>query len=282
VQIKDRVKVVWADLSSPVNDITAAKMGNPDIVCHMAAQTHVDFSIVDPVGTIYGNVMSTVHLLEWARKQPNLQKFLYFSTDEVWGSCPDDRPAYTELDRLNPTNPYSCSKAASESICNAYWYTYKIPIVITNCMNVYGRYQGRAKFPALVVKNVLAGETVYIHASDSEGTKVGSRHYIHTTDISRGVMLALEKLPIGEKLNIIGKDEINNLDFAHMIAKIIGKPLKWEYLDFTTSPKGSSADIRYHISDEKLLSYGFQHEVKLEDGLKDMVDFYLNNQEWLA
>ena len=195
-------------------------------------------------------------MLEWCRNLKHLKKFIHFSTDEVYGTAPKGID-YKEGDRLNPGNPYSASKAAQESICRAYANTYKLPIMITNTMNVIGERQDKEKFVPLVIDKVLSGETVTIH-SDKERKESGTRFYIH----ARNVADAMHFLLINEtetldnvdaskgQYNIVGEREISNLELATLIAGVIGKPLKYEMVDFHSSRPGH--DLRYALSGVKM------------------------------
>ena len=140
-----RVKIFPIDLSVSLTPGIIKEIGDIDIIIHLAAETHVDNSISDPVPFIHNNIMSTVHLLEYARKLPNLKIFFYFSTDEVFGPAPGTI-SFKENEPHNPTNPYSGSKSAAEHLCMAYKTTYKIPLMIVNVMNAMGERQHVEKF----------------------------------------------------------------------------------------------------------------------------------------
>lgn len=281
----DRVKIFTTDLCLPISEGIAKEIGDIDYIFHVAADSHVDNSISDPVPFIQNNVNSTINLLEYARKLPNLKKFIYFSTDEVFGSAPDG-VNYKEGDRFNCGNPYSASKAAAECICQSYSNTYKIPIIITNTMNVIGERQHPEKFVPKIIRSVLNGDTLTIH-SNKEKTKAGSRFYIHARNIADALLFILNNTnetlnnydaSIG-KFNIVGELEMDNLQLAQNIASILNKELKYEMVDFHSSRPGH--DLRYALDGNKLKSLGWSHPVKFKESLENTVQWTLNNEKWL-
>ena len=223
--------ITW-DLTVPFSEGLIEEFGDINIIIHMAAETHVDRSILNPVETIHNNVMSTTCLLEYARKLKNLAMFQYFSTDEIFGPAPDG-VNYRECDRQYPTNPYSASKAASENICLAYANTYNLPIIITNLMNAFGITQHCEKFIPLVMKKILEKETIVIHTKN-DGLTAGSRFYIDTENICRAVIFILENGRPGEVYNIKGLCEVDNLTLAQKIASIMKCELKYLLTDVHT------------------------------------------------
>lgn len=275
-----RVKCITWDLAYPFSEGILIEIGHIDIIIHMAAETHVDNSIRDPVGCIKNNVDSTLHILEYARsliKLGKLQKFLYFSTDEVFGPAPNDI-SYTENDRHNPTNPYSSSKSASEVICLAYQNTYKLPLIITNLMNVYGERQHVEKFIPLVISKVLNNETVDIHTGPDSKTP-GSRFYIHARNVADAIIYILKNSESGQKYNITGECEQNNLEIAQKIASIIGKPLKYNLINYHENRPGH--DIRYSLDGSKLYEMGWSPPVSFEKSLEKTIKWTLVHRKWL-
>jgi dTDP-glucose 4,6-dehydratase len=272
-----RLKVFTFDLSGEFSPGLIEEIGEVDYIVHMAADTHVDNSITDPVHVIRNNVMSTVHMLEWARGLKNLKKFFYFSTDEVYGSAPGDK-AFKELDVHNPTNPYSASKSAAEQICTSYENTYKLPIIVMNVMNAFGERQHVEKFIPKVIKYVLEDRKIDIHA-DQKCENPGSRFYIHARNIASAVMFLIENGVIGEKYNVIGEKEVNNLEMAQFIAEVVGKPLKYELVNFHEDRPGH--DLRYCLDGSKLIEFGWELPMTFEDSLRHTIQWTLRNREWL-
>jgi dTDP-glucose 4,6-dehydratase len=261
----------------PFSEGLVDELGDVNVIIHMAAETHVDRSIADPVGCIRNNVMSTVFLLEYARKLSNLKMFQYFSTDEVFGPAPHGVD-FKEWDPHRPTNPYSASKAAAEDICLSYQNTYKLPVLITNLMNVFGERQHCEKFTPLVMKKVLAGETIDIH-TEPDGETPGSRFYIHARNVASAVLFILEKGVPGEKYNIQGSREVDNLEMAQLIAKAVGKELKYNLINHHASRPGH--DTRYSLDGNKLFQMGWVLPVDFEHSLEKTVKWTLLHPEWL-
>jgi len=272
-----RVHLFTTDLCNPITPGLGLELSGVDYIIHTAADTHVDNSISDPVPFVYNNVMSTLHLLEFARKCKKLKKFFYFSTDEVFGAAPDG-VAYKEWDRHKPTNPYSASKAAAEDICLSYENTYKVPIIIINCMNLFGERQHVEKFIPKVIKKVLNNEEVEIHA-DPECKNSGTRYYIHCRNVCSAVDFLMEKGTIGDKYNITGEKEISNLEMAQMIAKVLGKDLKYKLINFHADRPGH--DLKYRLDGNKLWDLGWKLPLNFYESLKKTILWTLENKEWL-
>jgi dTDP-glucose 4,6-dehydratase len=285
-QHKNRIKVVFHDLKAELNPLTCNFVGKCDTIIHLAAASHVDRSITHPMEFIQDNIIGTANLLEYARKLDHLEKFLYFSTDEVFGAAPKGVD-YKERDRYNSTNPYSASKAAAEELCVAYENTYKMPMKITHTMNVFGERQTPEKFIPLCIRKIRNGETVTIH-SNPQKTEAGSRFYIHAKDVAQAVHLILDKNLTTDadfggakcsKFNIVGKEEIDNLSLARMIADAQGKELKFNMVDFHSTRPGH--DLRYSLSGDLMRSFGWEPRISISDRIKEVTRWYLDNPEWL-
>ena len=258
------------------------------MILHLAAASHVDRSILYPMEFVQDNVVGTVNLLNYAREIKDLQKFVYFSTDEIFGNAPE-RVSYKEYDRYNSTNPYSASKAAAEEFCVAYENTYKLPIYITHTMNVFGERQHPEKFIPMVIQRVRDDQKVYVH-SNKEKTKAGSRHYIHAEDVADGLMFILKlenykhKGDFGNancpKFNLVGPEEIDNLTLAQLIAKIQKKNLIYELIDNHSSRPGH--DLRYSLDPGLLKSLGWEPKIKLSLRIEQVVNWSLKNKHWLS
>lgn len=273
-----RVKVFTNDLINPLPDGIIKEIGSDiDYIVHMAAETHVDNSIKMPKFFIDNNITSTLNMLEYARTLPNLKKFFYFSTDEVFGPALGDT-LFKEWDRHKPTNPYSASKSAAEQICIAYENTFKTPLVIVNVMNAFGERQHVEKFIPLCIKKILKNEIIYIHSYPDKETS-GTRFYIHGRNIAAAVLFLINNGTIGEKYNISGEREVSNLEMAQLIAKYMNKELEYELVDFHSDRPGH--DLRYGLDGTKLFEMGFKLPVNFEESLKKMVNWTLENQKWL-
>lgn len=275
---RSRVRVVWHDLKAEINDFTTKEIGDIDYILHLAAGSHVDRSIENPMEFVLDNVVGTANLLEYARnKVPSLEKLLYFSTDEVFGPAPEG-VFYEENDRYNSGNPYSATKAGGEELCVAYENTYKMPIIITHTMNVFGIRQHSEKYIPKIIRSVLNGEKLTIHA-DETCTKPGSRHYINTEDVADSILFLLEKGNSGEKYNIVGKQEVDNLELALMISKILDKNLNYELVDYHSSRPGH--DLRYAMSGEKMKKMGWEPKKSLKDRINEVIEWSLENERWI-
>ncbi len=273
-----RVKFFTWDLSVPMSPGLKQIIGTVNIILHLAAESHVDNSIINAPECIRNNIMSTTWLLEYAKELPSLSCFLLFSTDETYGNLEPDGILFTEESRHNPRNPYSASKSACEKIATSYMNTYGIPILTVNCMNVYGYTQHVEKFIPLVIKKVLANETIGIH-SYSDGKTPGSRFYVHTDTVAKAVLFVLQHGIMGECYNIAGQIELDNLSLAEMIANIINKPLKYEMIVHDSTRKGH--DLRYGLDGTKLEQLGFRVSDDFESNLKSVIEWTLENPKWL-
>lgn len=285
-ETRKRVKVVFHDLKAEINPLVKNMIGPIDIILHLAAGSHVDRSIDYPMEFIMDNVVGTGNVLEFARKQDSLERFVYFSTDEVFGPAPEG-VNYKEYDRYNSTNPYSASKAGGEELCVAYENTYKLPVFVTHTMNLYGERQHPEKYIPMCIRKARDGDLVTVH-SDSTRTIPGSRHYIHAADVADGLLFLLTNkinYPIDfggakcPKFNLVGKEEINNLDLANMIASAQDKELNYEMVDFHSSRPGH--DLRYSLSGELMKSLGWEPKISLTERIHQVVPWFLNNPEWL-
>lgn len=275
-EVKTRCRWVWHDLKAPLSGQLIAQIGDVDTVLHLAAGTHVDRSITNPLEFVHDNVLGTAHLLEYAREvQPD--RFLYFSTDEVFGPAPAGT-AYKEWDRYNSGNPYSATKAGAEELCLAYANTYGLKIGVTHCMNVFGERQAPEKFIPGTIAKVRDGELVTIHA-DKTKTKAGSRFYIHARNVADAVLFVLPRLEKGEKYNIVGEREVDNLQLAQFIADIQGRPLRYEMVDFHSSRPGH--DLRYALDGSKLAALGWKPPVSFEASMERVVNWTLAHPKWL-
>jgi len=282
-----RIKVVHHDLKAELNPQIRSLIGKVDYIAHLAAGSHVDRSIDYPMEFILDNVIGTANILEFARTQDNLERFIYFSTDEIFGPAPGG-VKYKENDRYNSTNPYSASKAGGEELVVAYENTYKLPAIITHTMNVFGERQHPEKYIPMCIKRARDGEVITIH-SNAEKTKAGSRHYIHAKDVADALMFllpydisSLEKDYGGakcQKFNIVGATELDNLALARMIADIQGKTLKYEMVDFHSQRPGH--DLRYALDGTKMKTMGWEPQ-PVKQRLEEVVNWTLNNERWLT
>lgn len=242
-----------------------------DLVANLAAESHVDRSILDPVPFIETNLKGTQVLLEVAR-QHGIRKFLQVSTDEVYGSLGPDDPPFTEESPIRPNSPYSASKAAADLMCRAYFVTYGLPVVITRCSNNYGPYQHPEKFIPTIILNALADKPIPVYG---DGQNV--RDWIHVEDHCRALDLVLQKGQAGEVYNVGAKNEHNNLDIVKTILRLMNKPES--LITFVKDRPGH--DRRYAIEPSKIeAALSWQPRVDFTSGLKDLITWYIEHRPW--
>ena len=276
--VNGRVKLFTVDLQYELPVGIVKEIGlDFNYIVHMAAETHVDNSISEPIPFIKNNVMSTVNMLEFARKCSCLEIFFYFSTDEVYGPALNDK-LFKEDERHNPTNPYSASKSSAEQICISYHNTYSVPVMRINVMNAFGERQHVEKFIPKAINQILHGETVLIHSYPDKKVS-GTRFYIHARNIAEGVLFLIKKGSIGESYNLTGEREVSNLEIAQIIAKTLNTELKYELVDFHSSRPGH--DLRYGLDGSKMASMGWKDPVDFETSLRRTILWTVENKKWL-
>jgi dTDP-glucose 4,6-dehydratase len=260
----DRVEVVTHDLVGPIPDI-----GDYDYILHLAAESHVDRSIAEPVAFIENNVSSTLQVLEYARRCPSLRTVLLFSSDEVYGAAD-----HAEWDVLLPSNPYAASKAAAEMIGLAYWRTYGLPLVITNSNNIVGPGQDSEKFLPKLIRLIAAGEEVQIHVTP-EGP--GRRHYNPVLNVADALLFILARTPTRyepgldrpDRYNLAGGEEVDNLRLAEAVAAMLGSQLRYRLVDAEGVRPGY--DTFYPKTDGRLTELGWTPVVTLTEGLRQWI-----------
>lgn len=274
---KKRCRVVFHDLRAELNSQLRGQIGKVDAIIHMAASTHVDRSIENPLEFVHSNVLGTAHLLDFARGA-DIEQMIYFGTDEVFGPAPKG-VLYKEWDRYKSGNPYSATKAGGEELCLAYHNTYGVPVRIMHTMNVFGQRQHPEKYVPMVIAKIRDGELVTVHA-DATLTQPGSRFYIHARNVADAVMFVMKNGENGEKYNVVGEREMDNLELAKMISQIQGKELVYKLVDFHSSRKGH--DPRYALDGSKMEALGWKPKVSFEKSLEHVVKWTLDNPHWLV
>jgi len=276
----NRIQLYTYDFTKPLEGYLSKQLQDVNYIVHMGAETHVDRSIEDPKPFVLTNVLGTMNMLQFARTCKNLEKFIYFSTDEVFGPAVKEFYPYgfLEWDRYNSSNPYAATKAAGEELCLAWQNTYKVPVIITHTMNVFGERQHPEKFIPLIVKKILNNELVHIHA-DKECKVPGSRFWIHARNVAAAIMFILDKGRIRDKYNIVGEKELNNLELADSIADLMCRDLRYELVDFHSSRPGH--DLRYALCGTKLKEMGFNMPKDFMESLDKTISWMLENKRWL-
>ena len=245
-----------------------------DIVINFAAESHVDNSIKNPEIFLKTNILGTSVLLDACRKY-GIKRYHQVSTDEVYGDLPLDRPdlKFTEDTPIHTSSPYSSSKASADLLVMAYHRTYGLPVTISRCSNNYGPYQFPEQLIPLVISKALNNEKIPVY-----GTGKNVRDWIHVIDHNIGVDLIVRKGRDGEIYNLGGHSERSNLDVVKTILKQMGKDES--LIEFVSDRKGH--DLRYAIDSTKSeKELGWKLTRNFEEGLKDTVDWYLNNQDWI-
>lgn len=291
-QAGNRVHLFTADVSLPIGSWLEREIGSLDYIIHLAAETHVDNSIADPRTFVMSNVVGTMEVLEFARRmQSRLKKFVYFSTDEVFGPAPQGIE-FEEWARYNSTNPYSATKAAGEELALAWSNSYGLPLMVTHCMNCFGERQHQEKFIPMVVRKILGNESITIHA-DVTRTKPGSRSYIHCRNVADALTFLLAKwevpmgMPMRDKFNIRGEQEVDNLELVRKIHRIMEKAmgvkfgLRYELVNFHGVRPGH--DLRYALSGKKMEELGWKPPSNFDLSLERTINWMVaqRNLHWL-
>lgn len=260
---------------------------NIDIIAHFAAESHVDRSILRPDAFIQTNVIGTFTLLEsfrhyWQeKKQPQNYRFLHVSTDEVYGSLAVDASAFTETTPYAPNSPYSASKAGSDHLARAYYHTYNLPTIITNCSNNYGPYHFPEKLIPLMCINILLGKPLPVYG---DGKNI--RDWLYVEDHCCALDIVINQGKPGETYNIGGNNEVKNIDLVTLLCDLMDElapnlPLKPAKQLITFVKDRPGHDRRYAIDATKIKTeLGWMPEVTVKEGLTRTIKWYLNNQNW--
>ncbi len=282
----DRYKHIKADIRdySAMAEIIAAEQ--PDMIMHLAAESHVDRSITGAQVFLETNIMGTYSLLEAARgywmqlsieKQPGF-RFLHVSTDEVYGSLGADG-LFTEETPYDPSSPYSSSKAASDHLAIAWHRTYGLPVIISNCSNNYGPFQFPEKLIPLMVLNAMSGQELPVY-----GDGLNVRDWLFVDDHAKALLLIAQKGELGQKYNVGGHNERSNLEVVHTICDILDEidpqdERRRSLIHFVTDRPGH--DHRYAIDSSKLQSeLGWKAEENFETGIRKTIQWYIDNPSW--
>lgn len=275
-----RYHFIQGDVRS-LQDVTAALAGrgmlpSPDCVVHLAAESHVDRSIMGPAVFVDTNVRGTLTLLEACRatlaEQPRPFRFVHISTDEVYGSLGETEPAFTEHTPLAPNSPYSASKAGSDLLVRAYIETFGFPAIITRCSNNYGPYQFPEKLIPLMITRALGDQPLPVY-----GDGMNVRDWLFVVDHASAIWGVLTAGRVGEVYNIGGSAELANIDVVRMVLHELGKPES--LIQYVTDRPGH--DRRYAMNTDKLCrELGWHAEHTLERGLVTTIRWYLDNRRW--
>ena len=256
----------------------------PDAVIHLAAESHVDRSIKDPMAFIYTNVVGTVNLLNAARElwQDNRDDHLFYhvSTDEVYGSL-DHGGYFTETTSYDPKSPYSASKASSDHFVRAYHNTYRLPVVVSNCSNNYGPNHFPEKLIPLCIHNIKNNKPLPVYG---KGENV--RDWLYVEDHARAIDVIFHRGTVGDTYNIGGFNEWKNIDIVRLLCQTMDRKLgrdpgtSEQLITFVKDRAGH--DLRYAIDASKLTNeLGWKPSLQFEEGIEKTIDWYLANEDWL-
>ena len=257
---------IKGDICDP--DTVNKAMEGTDAVVHFAAESHVDRSIKDGSVFVTTNVLGTNTLLNCAL-QSGVNKFIHVSTDEVYGSIDDG--SFTEEDPLEPSSPYSASKAGSDLLAMSYYITYGLPVTITRCTNNFGPYQYPEKLIPLFITNLMEGKKVPVY-----GTGLNVRDWIFVDDHCLGIDFVFNHGCSGDIYNIGGGSELTNLEITHRILEMLGQDES--SIQFVEDRKGH--DLRYSLDCTKLRGMGWKPEYDFDIALESTVSWYMENRWW--
>ncbi|OAV44293.1 dTDP-glucose 4,6-dehydratase [Lewinella sp. 4G2] len=257
---------------------------NPDIIIHLAAESHVDRSIEDPLVFVKTNLMGTATLLQAAKEVWNGQYdgklFYHVSTDEVYGSL-GETGFFVETTPYDPRSPYSASKAGSDHLVRAWGHTYGMPIVLSNCSNNYGPYQFPEKLLPLFINNIKHLKPLPVY-----GKGINVRDWLYVEDHARAIDVILHEGKHGETYNIGGHNEYRNIDLIHLLCEVMDAKLGRDpgtsagLITYVTDRAGH--DMRYAIDATKLQNeLGWTPSLEFREGLEKTIDWYLGNEEWM-
>ena len=259
----------------------------PDVILHLAAESHVDNSISSPKEFIESNIIGTYNLLQaanelWTDEDRLNKKFIHVSTDEVYGSLEQNEAPFTESTKYSPNSPYSASKASSDMLARAWYKTFGTPVIITNCSNNYGPWQFPEKLIPVVIKKALNHEKIPIY-----GDGLNIRDWLFVEDHAAALINIYQNGEAGKKYNIGGNNEISNLDLVEKICAILDEvspsmniPKYSQLISFVRDRPGH--DLRYAIDATKIAKeLNFIPSIEIDAGLMKTVQWYVKNKDWL-
>lgn len=275
----DRVKIIKHDLTVPLDQPLINKIGNIDIIINMASDSAVERSGSDPRNCLMNNYQLMINILEYTRKiKPNI--FFQVSTDEVYGQA-GILQKHKEWDSIIPSNPYSASKVAQEAIAISYWRCFDVPIVITNTVNNFGETQDPEKFLPKILQHAYKNKTMPVYNN-------GSRFYLYAANHA-DVFVFLSQIPpilydggknqLPDRYNVTGGKELTNQELVQEIELLINKKIDYELVNGETFRQGY--DKRYCLDGSKLNIMGWKPPIDFEHGLKQTIEWSLNNKQWI-
>lgn len=280
--VDGKIEFVLHDIRAFPSPYVEHRIGKVDYVFHLAAETHVDRSTQDPEVFVQSNVIGTFNLLEYCRRfQPELKMFFLVSTDEVYGAAPNGVD-HSEDFPHRPSNVYSATKAAAEDIAYAYDHSMGVPVIVTNTMNNIGEMQDAEKYLPKILGKILRGEQIEVHGRHGD---IGSRKYLHARDHAAALNFLVSYGQRGERYNIVGIEEIDNLELLDRVRWRLAKlgsnhhDVRWRLVDFHAARPGH--DRRYSLDGRKLATMGWRPLIPIDQALEDFIKFSLAHPEWL-
>lgn len=280
-----RITIITHDLTAPFSELTKKRIGHIDYIINMASLSDVEASNQDPEPFVINNIQLVLNMLQYAREiKP--EAFIQISTDEVYGPTEGKNDGYKEWATKTPSNPYAASKSCQEELAIAWWRAFGVPLIITNTMNNFGEMQSSSKYPVIVQKAIAKGEEITIHG-DENG--IGSRSYIHSQNFANALIFILKntkpylhqpsKVDRPDRYHIAGDQQVDNLELAQMIARLMGKELKYKIVDFHKTRPGH--DKHYGLNADKIKELGWKSPVSFEDSLKETIRWQTEHHEWI-
>ena len=250
-----------------------------DIIINFASESHVDRSIENPLNFFHNNINLMINLLETSRMN-KIKHFIHISTDEVYGSLPRNSINIEGQFPHSPSNPYSASKAAQESLAAAYSKTFKVPITIMNSTNLIGEAQNQEKFLPKIISSIIKKKKIFVDTNDLG--EIGSRKYVYAGDLAKAVLtvinLPLKFSNIPNKFHVSGREEFSNLEMVNLVGKLLDtKPVT----SIRTSPR-PGYDTRYELSSEKLRSLGWNESDNIENHVDKILKWTISHPDWLT
>lgn len=269
LDVYNKVEFVNHDIRQPLSNIQ-----DVDIILHAGANPSAADSINDPVGAVTDNVIGTLNLLEFARRS-KVEKFVYYSSGEVFGPIPIGQDS-NENDAYNSNSPYAASKAGGEELCVAYSRSFNVPVSIIHINNTFGPMCQSNRFPVIAIRKILNNEPISIHVGP--GGIVGGRRWFHAEDVALHTRFILNnQIDICEKWNSAGSKFISNSDLASLIASIMNKDVVIEFVPVDRP----GHDLCFSVDPSKLYKLGWSEPLSIEERLKQTIDWYADNPEWL-
>jgi len=261
--ISDRVRTVYQDLSNPIQESVANEIGDVKYIVHLAGTS--DFRDENPSRFLINNLTGTLNLMEYSKHSTSVEKVLYLSTAEVFGSS-NPGHVFKEDDIKSPSSIYATTKLGAESICRLYKEFYNVPVVTAYAMNTFGPFQSPHKFIPLLIEKIRNEEEVHIYM-DQDGVNPSRRNYLYIDDFCDAMWFLLTHGSSGERYNIASEIEVDNLELAHMISTLLDMRLRYRLVE-----RVPDSPLLPKLSGKKLFNMGWSQKTRLKDGLEKIIN----------